>query len=260
MTQGFDFQLGLQDPAADLRRHRPRRPRHRLGRDRRRADHRPLRRGLHAVHPGRAQVRRRARRAHRRTADPAAGSARQVPAGRLGDRRMDWHAIFSQSLQQGLGPVAAVLLPRRHRPQRALRLHRPAQLRPGRLHGGRRLRASRPSSRPGACRSGSASLVGLLAAVVLALLLGVPTLRLRADYLAIVTIAAAEIIRQTIGSVTLLKYFGGQDGLQGVHRAASPSLNPFHRPDRHPRRGAPGGRTTSGSLLVCWISWSRSAA
>ena len=53
---------------------------------------------------------------------------------------------------------------------------------------------------------------------MLALLLGVPTLRLRADYLAIVTIAAAEIIRQTIGSVTLLKYFGGQDGLQGVHR------------------------------------------
>ncbi|MEZ5157401.1 MAG: hypothetical protein R2687_01070 [Candidatus Nanopelagicales bacterium] len=36
-------------------------------------------------------------------------------------------------------------------------------------------------------------LVGIAAAVVLALLLGIPTLRLRADYLAIVTIAAAEI-------------------------------------------------------------------
>ena len=56
---------------------------------------------------------------------------------------------------------------------------------------------------------------------MLALILGVPTLRLRADYLAIVTIAAAEIIRQTIGSVTLLKYFGGQDGLQRVQRRAS---------------------------------------
>ena len=44
-------------------------------------------------------------------------------------------------------------------------------------------------------------LVGIALGVVLALLLGVPTLRLRADYLAIVTIAAAEIIRQTIGSV-----------------------------------------------------------
>jgi neutral amino acid transport system permease protein len=37
--------------------------------------------------------------------------------------------------------------------------------------------------------------VGMLAAVVLALLLGIPTLRLRADYLAIVTIAGAEILR-----------------------------------------------------------------
>ena len=44
--------------------------------------------------------------------------------------------------------------------------------------------------------SGSASSSASLLAVVLALLLGVPTLRLRADYLAIVTIAAAEIIRQ----------------------------------------------------------------
>jgi branched-chain amino acid transport system permease protein len=56
--------------------------------------------------------------------------------------------------------------------------------------------------------------VGLLLSVVLALLLGIPTLRLRADYLAIVTIAAAEIIRQVVGSVSLLEYFGGQDGLQ----------------------------------------------
>lgn len=38
-------------------------------------------------------------------------------------------------------------------------------------------------------------LVGLLAGLLLALLLGVPTLRLRGDYLAIATIAAAEILR-----------------------------------------------------------------
>ena len=37
--------------------------------------------------------------------------------------------------------------------------------------------------------------IGLVGAVVLALLLGAPTLRLRADYLAIVTIAASEIFR-----------------------------------------------------------------
>jgi branched-chain amino acid transport system permease protein len=69
--------------------------------------------------------------------------------------------------------------------------------------------------------------VGLLASVVLAILLGIPTLRLRADYLAIVTIATAEIIRQVLGSVSLLSYFGGQDGLQQFS-ASFDNLNPFH--------------------------------
>jgi branched-chain amino acid transport system permease protein len=49
-----------------------------------------------------------------------------------------------------------------------------------------------------------------------------------------VTIAAAEIIRQTIGSVTLLKFFGGQDGLQGFNQSFA-SLNPFSA-----RIGIPG--------------------
>ena len=40
-----------------------------------------------------------------------------------------------------------------------------------------------------------AVLVGILFAAIFALILGLPTLRLRADYLAIVTIAAAEIVR-----------------------------------------------------------------
>jgi ABC-type branched-subunit amino acid transport system permease subunit len=67
--------------------------------------------------------------------------------------------------------------------------------------------------------------VGILLCVVLALLLGVPTLRLRADYLAIVTIAAAEIIRQTIGAASISGTFGGQDGITdfiGGFRAANP--------------------------------------
>ena len=42
--------------------------------------------------------------------------------------------------------------------------------------------------------------VGILAALVLGILLGFPTLRLRADYLAIVTIAAGEILRLTARS------------------------------------------------------------
>ena len=55
--------------------------------------------------------------------------------------------------------------------------------------------------------------IGVMAAVVLALLLGVPTLRLRADYLAIVTIAAAEIVRLIARSVTFRDVFGGSDGI-----------------------------------------------
>jgi len=67
---------------------------------------------------------------------------------------------------------------------------------------------------------------GLFFTMVLALILGIPTLRLRADYLAIVTIAAAEIIRFSLGSVTLLKWFGGQDGL--IHfEGAFAGANPF---------------------------------
>jgi neutral amino acid transport system permease protein len=56
---------------------------------------------------------------------------------------------------------------------------------------------------------------GLLAAVVLALLLGIPTLRLRADYLAIVTIAAAEIVRLVVRSTSLAEETGGSNGLTG---------------------------------------------
>lgn len=57
--------------------------------------------------------------------------------------------------------------------------------------------------------------IGILAAVLLALLLGIPTLRLRADYLAIVTIAAAEIVRLILRSVTFKETFGGSDGRNG---------------------------------------------
>jgi neutral amino acid transport system permease protein len=57
-------------------------------------------------------------------------------------------------------------------------------------------------------------LVGILLAVALALILGIPTLRLRADYLAIVTIAAAEIIRFTFRSSPMRDLTGGVFGLQ----------------------------------------------
>ncbi|MFM1953756.1 MAG: hypothetical protein RL187_965, partial [Actinomycetota bacterium] len=41
----------------------------------------------------------------------------------------------------------------------------------------------------------AAALVGIVASVILAIIMGIPTLRLRGDYLAIVTIAGAEILR-----------------------------------------------------------------
>jgi branched-chain amino acid transport system permease protein len=69
-------------------------------------------------------------------------------------------------------------------------------------------------------------IVGLLAAVLLALVLGVPTLRLRADYLAIATIAAAEAVRQVLGAASLNDEFGGQDGRFGFADSMK-SLNPI---------------------------------
>ncbi len=62
--------------------------------------------------------------------------------------------------------------------------------------------------------------------VVLALILGIPTLRLRADYLAIVTIAVAEVLRLTFGT-SFRKYFHGKDGVTGFTDGFR-SLNPFH--------------------------------
>ncbi|MDT0201303.1 branched-chain amino acid ABC transporter permease [Nocardioides sp. AE5] len=65
--------------------------------------------------------------------------------------------------------------------------------------------------------------------VFLALLLGIPTLRLRADYLAIVTIAAGEILRLFFRSASLSEWTGGSDGLQGspVFTTQFKSLNPY---------------------------------
>jgi len=68
--------------------------------------------------------------------------------------------------------------------------------------------------------------VGILAAVVLALLLGIPTLRLRADYLAIVTIAAGEIIRYILKSPEFDPTTGGSNGLQNFAGGFF-DLNPF---------------------------------
>jgi branched-chain amino acid transport system permease protein len=67
-----------------------------------------------------------------------------------------------------------------------------------------------------------------VSAIALALLLGVPTLRLRADYLAIVTIAAAEIVRIGFNSVRFTWFTGGNDGLQNFTDDIE-RVNPFAR-------------------------------
>ena len=66
----------------------------------------------------------------------------------------------------------------------------------------------------------------------LAVILGAPTLRLRADYLAIVTIAAAEIFRIVVRSPSLDRWTGSSDGLSGFARDFY-DLSPFDPGSRY---------------------------
>ena len=63
--------------------------------------------------------------------------------------------------------------------------------------------------------------MGVLYAIVLALLLGLPSLRLRADYLAITTIAASESIR-------LFVRWRGNDGRTGASEGINDFADPFY--------------------------------
>lgn len=72
----------------------------------------------------------------------------------------------------------------------------------------------------------SAFLMAIGMSLLLSLILGLPTLRLRADYLAIVTISAAEILRFVVSSTSLTDFTGGQQGLNGFNRAFA-ALNPI---------------------------------
>jgi ABC-type branched-subunit amino acid transport system permease subunit len=71
-----------------------------------------------------------------------------------------------------------------------------------------------------------AVLAAIASSVVFALLLGIPTLRLRADYLAIVTIAAAEIVRYVVTTNSLTKVTGSANGLASFERTFY-ALSPF---------------------------------
>jgi neutral amino acid transport system permease protein len=71
-----------------------------------------------------------------------------------------------------------------------------------------------------------AMLAGIGASIVFAILLGIPTLRLRGDYLAIVTIGSAEIVRLLFTSQTWQPVTGSADGLSGF-QGSFRSINPF---------------------------------
>lgn len=63
-----------------------------------------------------------------------------------------------------------------------------------------------------------AMLVGMIVAIIAALIIGIPTLRLRGDYLAIATMGAAEIIRVIINN---LKITNGPAGMFNIPPLAS---------------------------------------
>lgn len=68
--------------------------------------------------------------------------------------------------------------------------------------------------------------LGIVGAVLLSVVLGGPTLRLRGDYFAIVTIAAAEILRLVFRSGPATDITGGPFGLQAL-AGEFYALNPF---------------------------------
>jgi neutral amino acid transport system permease protein len=93
--------------------------------------------------------------------------------------------------------------------------------------------------------------IGLVSSVILALLLGLPTLRLRADYLAIATIAAAEGLRLLFRSVGSTPVTGGTRGLAAFNRDFV-SLAPWQTSQRYSILGT----TWSGAeLWIALVGW-----
>ena len=68
--------------------------------------------------------------------------------------------------------------------------------------------------------------------LILAAIMGVPTLRLRADYLALVTIAASEMFRIIARSPSLDRWTGSSDGLTGFATTFY-ELSPYDRQERY---------------------------
>jgi branched-chain amino acid transport system permease protein len=97
---------------------------------------------------------------------------------------------------------------------------------------------------------GWAVLVGMAASVLLGLVLGLPTLRLRADYLAIVTISAAEILRIVVNSTSVQSVTGGP---QGIPRFANSFYD--HNPIPKGRYGIGSVTFSHRDLWVMSVTW-----
>jgi len=93
--------------------------------------------------------------------------------------------------------------------------------------------------------------LGIVCVIILALIVGIPTLRLRADYLAIVTIATAEIVRLFVRSVKFNKIFGGTEGISNFSREYR-DLNPFE-PGR--TYGFAPFRFSGYTLITIIVGW-----
>jgi neutral amino acid transport system permease protein len=90
-------------------------------------------------------------------------------------------------------------------------------------------------------------IIAVVAAVLFALILGLPTLKLRGDYLAIVTIAAAEIIRIVGGDQSLAPITGAVAGIPGTkYQGAFTALSPFPK----------SGQFTIGPYTYPWSAGS----
>lgn len=98
-------------------------------------------------------------------------------------------------------------------------------------------------------------LLGIVYSLVLGLLLGIPTLRLRADYLAITTIAASETVR------LFVRWRGNDErtgAAEGINDFADPffdiGINPFTREGGQPYELGPF-RYLADDLWVIVVGW-----